>query len=102
MKQRLQDEAARQLKPFVATEADVLTQPPFVPINRSKPPTEPMPFHLLSDERVRERHQYDEQYKKEVERKEKELQERLKAEDEMIRREIRKGTTFKANPNPFA
>lgn len=41
------------------------------------------------------------QYKREVERREREQEEKRKAEDEQIRREIRKATTFKANPNPF-
>lgn len=67
-----------------------------------KPLTEPKPFNLLSGERAYERQQYDEQYKKELERREREKEEIRKAEDEHIRREIRKASTFKANPNPFA
>lgn len=37
-----------------------------------------------------------------MERREREQEEKRKAEDEHIRKEIRKGTTFKAKPNPFA
>lgn len=73
-----------------------------MPQQNRKPLTAPKPFNLHSEERVHERHQYDELYKKELERREREQEERRKAEDEQIRREIRKGITFKANPNPFA
>lgn len=79
----------------------MLVQPPFVPHQAKKPPTEPVPFHLHSEDRLRERHQYDEQYKQELERREKEMEEKRKLEDEQIRREIRKATTFKARPSPF-
>lgn len=95
-------EAARQPKPFIAKQPDVLTQPPFIPHYNKQMLTEPKPFHLHSDERVRERHQYDEQYKLEVQRREKEQEEKRKAEDEQIRRELRKRATFKARPNPFS
>lgn len=57
---------------------------------------------MHSDERLRERHHFDEQYKLEVERREKEQEEKRKADEEQIRREIRKATTFKARPNPFS
>lgn len=36
-----------------------------------------------------------------MERREREQEEKRKAEDEQIRREIRKAITFKAQPNPF-
>lgn len=66
-----------------------------------KPPIEPVPFRLHSEERLRERRQFDEQVKLEAERKEIEEIECKKNEEEEIRREIRKATTFKAQPNPF-
>lgn len=74
---------------------------PFVPQHTKKTPTEIVPFNLHSDDRLRERHQFDEQYKQEVERRGKEQEEKRKAEEEQIRREIRKATNFKARPNPF-
>lgn len=94
-------ERARQPKPFIAKFPEVLLQQPFVPHQAKKPPTEPVPFNLHSEDRLRERHQYDEQYKQELERREKEQEEKRKVEDEQIRREIRKATTFKARPSPF-
>lgn len=66
-----------------------------------KPPTELAPFKLHSHERSRERRQFDEQVKLEAERKKFEEMELKKREEEEIRREIRKATTFKAQPNPF-
>lgn len=77
-------------------------QEPFVPQLRKKMPTRPVPFNLQSDGRLRERRQFDEQTKMEKERKEKEEEERRSIEEEVIRREIRKQTEFKAKPNPFA
>lgn len=79
-----------------------MTSAPFVPHHHTKSPTEIVPFNLHSDERLRERHHFDEQYKLEVERREKEQEEKRKADEEQIRREIRKATTFKARPNPFS
>lgn len=81
---------------------DVLVAQPFVPHHAKKSPTEVVPFNLHSDERLRERHHYDEQYKQEIQRREKEQEEKRKAEEEQIRREIRKATNFKARPNPFS
>lgn len=86
----------------MAKHADVLTQPPFVLQQTRKLPTEPKPFHLHSEDRVHERHQFNELMREQIERREREEEEKRKAEDEQIRREIRKGLTFKANPNPFA
>lgn len=86
----------------MSQEADVLFKEPFVPQKRGKAPTAPAPFKLQSDERLQKRHQFDEQIRLEMERKEKEQEELRKLEDEMIRREIRKAATFKANPNPFS
>lgn len=60
-KQQQEEEAARQPKPFLARQPDVLTQQPFVPHQNRKPLTEPMPFNLHSEDRVQERHQYNEQ-----------------------------------------
>lgn len=99
--QLLELEKARQPKPFVARFPEVLVQPPFIPHQARKPLTEPVPFNLHSEDRSRERQQYDEQYKLEVERREKEQEEKRRAEDEQIRKEIRKATNFKARPNPF-
>lgn len=95
-------EEARKPKPFISKEAEVLFKAPFVPQQHKKPPTEQAPFNLQSNERLRERRQFDEQIKQETERKEREQEEKRKAEDEQIRREIRKATTFKAKPNPFS
>lgn len=94
-------EVARKPKPFLSKDAEVLFKAPFVPHQHKKPPTEQAPFNLHSDERLRERRQFDDQVKQETERKEREQEERRKAEDVQIRREIRKATTFKAKPNPF-
>lgn len=79
-----------------------MTQQPFVVQQSRKPPTEPRPFNLHSEDRVHERHQYNAIVKQEMERRELEQEEKRKAEDEEIRREFRKASTFKANPNPFA
>lgn len=95
-------ETAQNPKPFVSKDADVLFKAPFVPQHSKKSTTEQKPFNLHSDERLRERRQFDVQIKLDTDRKEREQEERLKAEDEQIRREIRKATTFKANPNPFS
>lgn len=73
-----------------------------MPQAKKKSPITVAPFNLHSDERLRERKQFDQQVKEEKERKEKEEEERRRIEDEMVRREIRKATTFKANPNPFS
>lgn len=48
------------------------------------------------------RHQYNEEVKLELERKQKEEEELRQRSDEQVRRELRKATTFKARPNPFA
>lgn len=101
-KQQLEIEAACQPKPFISREADVLMQPPFVPQLTKKLPTEQVPFNLHSDDRLRDRRQFNENIRAETERREKEIEEKRKVEDEQIRREIRKATTFKASPNPFA
>lgn len=86
----------------MSREADVLVQPPFVPQQSKKLLTEQVPFNLHSDERLRDRRQFNEHIRAETERREKEQEERRKIEDEQIRREIRKATTFKASPNPFS
>lgn len=95
-------EAAKRPKPFVSQEPDVLFKQPFVPQKKTKAPTAPKPFRLQSEDRLQKRHEFDEQIRMEMERKKKEQEEERKIEDEMIRRDIRKGTTFKANPNPFS
>lgn len=59
------------------------------------------PFNLHSSERCKERRQFDEQIKMETERKKKEEEERRQQEEERTRRELRKRTNFKAQPNPF-
>lgn len=94
-------ELARKPKPFVSRDADVLFKPPFKPQIEKKVPVEQVPFKLQSDERLRERRMFDEQIRLQMEHKEREREERQKAEDEEIRKEVRKGTVFKANPNPF-
>lgn len=80
----------------------MLKQKPFVPKIGEKPPVEPAPFNLQSEERLKARHEFDENVRLEAERKQREREEQQRAEDERVRREIRKGTTFKANPNPFS
>lgn len=72
-----------------------------MPQHKKKTPIVSAPFNLHSDERLRERKQFDQHFKLESERKEREQEEQRKAEDERIRKEIRKATTFKAHPNPF-
>lgn len=94
--------ASLKPKPFVSKEPDVLRQQPYVPRPTKKAPTEPAPFHLQSNERLRERRQYDQKIEMETKRKQKEEEERLKIEDEQIRRQLRQQTEFKANPNPFS
>lgn len=89
-------------KPFVSKEPEVLKLPPFVPRPKKKSPTAPAPFNLKSEERLRARHEYDQKVEMEAERKKREEEEKRKAEDENIRRQIRKQTEFKANPNPFS
>lgn len=93
---------AQKPKPFVSHEPDVLFKEPFVPQRAKKAPTAPAPFNLQSDDRLQKRHKYDEQFKVEKQRKEREQEAKRKIEDEVIRRELRKQATFKANPNPFA
>lgn len=90
-------------KPFKPnTDPEVLRSKPFVPRATTKPATAPVPFKLHSDERSKERRQYDEENRLELERKRKEEEELRQRAEEYARREIRKGTTFKARPNPFA
>lgn len=78
-----------------------MSKKPFVPQHSKKTPIEAVPFNLHSDERLRVRKQFDQETKMKLEKKEKEEEEQRKIEDEKIRREIRKATTFKAHPNPF-
>lgn len=51
--------------------------------------------------RLKERRQYDENYKTELERKQQEKDEQQRQEDERLRKEARAATGFKAQPNPF-
>lgn len=60
-----------------------------------------IPFNLQSDTRLKERRQFDENFKTESERKQLEKAEQHQRDEERIRREFRKGTNFKAQPNPF-
>lgn len=99
--QRELDEASRKPKVFTARPPDVLNQEPFVPQIEKKVITESAPFQLRSDERSKERRQFDEEIRAEAERKHREEEERRKQEDERIRRQVRKATVFKAQPNPF-
>lgn len=62
---------------------------------------QPVPFNLHSDARLKERRQFDENIRLELERKQQEKEEEKKREEERIRRELRKATAFKAQPNPF-
>ncbi|XP_031628021.1 targeting protein for Xklp2 [Contarinia nasturtii] len=101
-KKQQEIEEANKIKPFVSKEADVLFKAPFMPQQKKKTPISVSPFNLHSDERLRERRQFDQQVKEEKERKEKEEEERRKQLDDQLRKEIRKATTFKANPNPFS
>lgn len=95
--------AAQAPKPFKSNaDPDVLRSKPFVPKPATKPTTEPAPFNLHSNERSRERRQFDEETRLEAERKRKEEEEMRLRLEEQIRREIRKATTFKARPNPFS
>lgn len=99
--QREDFEASRKPKPFVSNDADVLKQKPFVPHISKKPTTELVPFNLHSDDRLKHRRQFDEQTRAELEKKKQEEEKQRQEEDERIRREIRKASTFKAQPNPF-
>lgn len=95
--------AAQAPKAFKSNaDPDVLKTKPFVPKPATKPTTEPAPFNLHSDERSRERRLFDEEKRLETERKEKEEEEMRLRQEEQIRREIRKATTFKARRNPFS
>ena len=80
----------------------MLKQPPFVPQLIKKAPTEPAPFNLHSDDRLRDRREFDKKVEEEIERKKREKEEQSKLEEELIRQLIRQQTTFKANPNPFS
>ncbi|XP_055305323.1 targeting protein for Xklp2-like [Sitodiplosis mosellana] len=99
-----QDELIASLKPkpFVSKEAEVLKLPPYIPRPNKKTPTEPAPFKLHSDERLRDRREYDKKFEEKTERKQREQEERHKIEEGIIRRQLRQQTTFKANPNPFS
>ncbi|XP_002133612.3 uncharacterized protein rush isoform X1 [Drosophila pseudoobscura] len=66
-------------------------------------PCHPRPFQLRSDQRVRERREYDAAVQVSLEKKKKEVnqdEQRKRCEEEQIK-EIRKMTVFKARPNPF-
>ncbi|XP_034671072.1 uncharacterized protein LOC117903275 isoform X1 [Drosophila subobscura] len=61
------------------------------------------PFHLRSDQRVRERREYDAAVQASLDKKKKEVnqdEQRKRCEQEEIK-EIRKMMVFKARPNPF-
>lgn len=60
-----------------------------------------MPFNLQSDIRSKERKQFDENFKTEAERRQQEKEEQRQREEEKMRRDMRKATEFKAQPNPF-
>lgn len=88
-------------KPFVSKpDPEVLRSKPFVP-HIEKCRITPAPFNLHSDVRVKERRAFDENFKTEAERKQHEKEELRQREDDKIRKEIRKATVFKAQPNPF-
>lgn len=93
--------ASERPKPFVSQEADVLRKRPFAPQPVDKPTTTVQPFNLHTLSRLKERQKYDEQVKIETERKAKEKDELEKLEEEHSRKEMRKQTIFKAQPNPF-
>lgn len=79
---------------------DVLRKRPFVP-HYEKCNVVPVPFNLKTSSRLELRRQYDENFKTESERKKLEKEEQDRLEDERFRKELRKATTFKAQPNPF-
>lgn len=79
---------------------DVLKHKPFIP-HIEKIQITAIPFNLKSDERLKERKQFDENIRLEAERKQHEKEEKRRIEEENIRRELRKQTIFKAQPNPF-
>lgn len=95
-------EAAQAPRPFKSNDnPSVLRTKPFVPKATKKATTEPMPFKLHGAERSKERRHFDEEIRAESERKAKEEKDARQRQEEQIRRELRKATTFKAQPNPF-
>lgn len=100
--QREEYQDSQRPKPFVSNpDPDVLRKRPFVPQPVDKPTTTVQPFNLQTSSRLKERQKYDENYKSELERKIKEKEEQERHDEERLRKEMRKATTFKAQPNPF-
>lgn len=99
--QREEYEASLSPKPFLANaDPDVLRKPAFKP-QREKCYIVPAPFNLHSDARLKQRKIFDEQFKSESERRQQEKEEQQKRDEETTRKELRKATEFKAQPNPF-
>lgn len=83
------------------SDPEVLRKKPFVPQIKEKQPIIPEPFNLQSSARMKDRKQFDDITKSEAERKRLEQEELERQEEERVRKEIRKQTEFKAQPNPF-
>lgn len=83
------------------SDPDVLRKRPFTLHPTDKPTTVVQPFSLQTLTRLKERRQFDENYKTESERKQQEKEEQQRLEDERLRKEARAATGFKAQPNPF-
>lgn len=99
--QKEEYEASLRPKPFVSNpNPDVLRKKPFVP-QIEKCHITPVPFNLQSDARSKDRKQFDENFKTENERRQQEKEEQRKRDEEKMRKELRKATVFKAQPNPF-
>ncbi|EDV45487.2 uncharacterized protein LOC6555634 [Drosophila erecta] len=63
--------------------------------------THPRPFHLRSEQRVRDRREFDSAVQVNLEQKKKEQDEQRKRCEQEEFKELRKMTAFKARPNPF-
>ncbi|KAH1003870.1 hypothetical protein HUJ04_003715 [Dendroctonus ponderosae] len=86
---------------FRARPATVLRKEPFVPLPAGKPPTEPVPFHLESEQRRQERERFEMQKRLKEEhiarlRRKQEEKELLMQQEEALR--LRKETEYKAQP----
>lgn len=100
--QQEENEKSQRPKPFVSnSDPDVLRKPPFVPQIKEKQPIIPEPFNLQTSSRLKERKQFNDLAKTEAERKRIEQEELERQEEERLRKQIRKQTEFKAQPNPF-
>ncbi|XP_001995789.2 uncharacterized protein LOC6569457 isoform X2 [Drosophila grimshawi] len=71
------------------------------PMSVAQKNTKPKPFNLRTEQRMRDRREFDDNVKENHQLKKKKLDDELKQQELDERKELRKRTEFKARPNPF-